>query len=286
MRSEYFVSINGEIYNGEEAKISVFDRGFLYGDSVYESTRTFNAKPFRLEAHLQRLFESAKKMDLTITFTKKEIEEKIQELISFSQLSDATLRIILTRGDNNDLDLDPSAAHENNLIIMSKKITALSPLLYQEGVHVGFYQKKNVVFGPLPKSGNYQENILAKKTALAQNLFDCLMVNSKNQITEASTSNVWIIKNETLYTPPLSDGLLDGLTRKTLLQMGARGLLPFKIIEKSLTKEDLLHCDECFLSSTVRCILPVSKIDNVEISGGKAGKNTLHIMQTYNEFVR
>lgn len=286
MRSEYFVSINGEIYNGEEAKISVFDRGFLYGDSVYESTRTFNSKPFRLESHLTRLFESAKKIDLEITFSPSEIEKKIQDLIKASQLSEATLRIIITRGDNNDLDLDPKAALRNNLIIMSKKITPLPDSLYKDGVHLGFYQKKNVVFGPLPKSGNYQENIQAKKAALEQNLFDCLMINSKGHITEASTSNVWILKDQILYTPQLKDGILDGLTRKTLLEMSSLNLLPFKIIEKSLTREDFLTCDECFLSSTVRCILPVSKIDNVLISGGKAGKNTLNLMETYNEFVR
>lgn len=286
MKSEYFVSINGSITTGENAKISVFDRGFLYGDSVYESTRTFGTKVFRFDDHLERLFLSAKKIDLIPTISKNEIKSKTEELINFSKLQDVSIRIILTRGTNDELGLDLKTAMHNNLVIMIKPVQELPLTTYENGVPLTFYQKKSSNYGELPKTGNYQENILALRYAHNMNFFDSLMINQLGFVTEASTSNVWIIKDNVIYTPPLSDGLLGGLTRKTLFEMDRLGHLHIKLIEKSLTKSEVINADEVFLTSTIRRIVPVSKIDNVVISNGKAGENTLKILKTYTEFVR
>ncbi len=285
MKNDYIININGEIYSGADAKISVFDRGFLYGDSVYETTRTFNQKAFRLEAHLERLFDSANKIGLTPTLSKEEIQAAINKTIAESHFLDATLRIVLTRGNNSDLGLDPALSFENNLIIFTKKITPNPTSWMTEGVSLTFFQKSEKSKGALPKTGNYQENILAYKHAINKNYFDSLMINTEGFITEATTSNAWIIKDNIVYTPPLSDGVLGGLTRKTILEIESLGLLGIKIIEKSLTKEDFLAGDECFITSTTRCVVPVTKIENTFISKGKAGHLSLEILKRYLEFV-
>lgn len=281
--NKFLISINGELYDEKTAKISVFDRGFLYSDSVYEVTRTFNRVPFRLNLHLDRLISSALKIELTPTLSKEEIEQKVQAIINASPHDNIVLRIILTRGTNSDFGLSPELSSENNLIIITKEIPANPEWWLQKGLSVIFYQKKDHQLGSLPKSGNYQENILAFKSAEAQKADDAIMINAEGHVTEGSNSNFWIIKNGIILTPPLKDGVLEGLTRKTLFELSA--LENIKIKEQSLTKNDLIEADECFISSTTRNLVPVTKIMGQNIGNGLPGTQTLKLLKSYLDFV-
>lgn len=283
--SKFLININGLFFDEDTAKISVFDRGFLYGDSVYEATRTFNRIPFRLDHHLERLMISAHKIDLVPTINEQLIKERIQTTISASPHDNIFLRIILTRGTNSDLGLDPGLACENNLIIISKEIAPNPKWWLERGLSLVFYQKKNSQKGALSKSGNYLENVLANKSAIEQNAYDAIMINNELHATECTSSNIWIVKDGVVYTPPLSDGVLEGLTRKTLIEM-AKVKKNYTIIEKSLTRDDILKADEVFISSTTRNLVPVTTIETKKIGNGLPGKLTLQLLESYLEYVR
>ena len=281
--SKFVININGEFFSEETAKISIFDRGFLYGDSIYEATRTFNKKPFRLNLHLERLFESAQKIELIPTFTKDEIREEIEKTIAFSDSENSTLRIILTRGTNSDLGLDPALASANNLIIITKPIAENPKWWLERGLNVIFYQKKSLERGSLPKTGNYQENMLAYKKAQMMGADDALMLNSDGQLCEGTTSNLWIFKNNELLTPSLNLGLLDGLTRKALFEVCKVHQIPCK--EATLTQSDLLNADEAFITSTTRNLVPITKIEGTSIGSGRPGTKTLELLKFYLDYV-
>lgn len=280
---KFLININGQFFDEETAKISVFDRGFLYGDSVYEVTRTFNRKAFRLDNHLDRLFNSAQKIELTPTLSKTEIAFEIEQTIKASPNDNIVLRIILSRGTNSDFGLAPELSSGNNLIIISKAIAPNPKWWITKGVSMVFYKKQSTQKGPLPKSGNYQENILANKLAIEKGAYDAIMVNTEGHVTEGSTCNIWLIKDGVIYTPTLLDGVLEGLTRKTIFEMGQKDNI--KILEKSLTQQDFLAADECFLTSTTRNIVPVTKIENSPIGQGLPGKQTLALLSSYLKYV-
>lgn len=282
--NKFIININGELFNESTAKISVFDRGFLYGDSVYEVTRTFDGIPFRLDQHIDRLFNSALKIELHPTVTKNDILKMVDQTLKVSPHKNLFLRIILTRGTNSDLGLDPNLSSLNNLIIITKTIIPNPDWWYTTGLSMIFYNKKNTQTGALPKSGNYQENILAYKEALAQNAFDAIMVNAKGFVTESSTSNIWLIKNNVIYTPALKDGVLEGLTRKTLFEMASHNGMAIR--EASLTREDFLNADECFVTSTTRNIVPVTRIEARPIGKGIPGEKTNEILAHYLQYVK
>ncbi len=282
---DFLININGILYKGPEAQISVFDRGFLYGDSVYEATRTFDKKPFRIGQHIDRLFQSAEKISLEPTCSKEYILAEVMKTIHASSYENVTIRIVLTRGTNSDLGLDPELSGPNNLIIFTREIKPNPSWWISDGVEMIFYQKKIKASGSLPKTGNYQENILANKEAHRKNAYDSFMVNTEGFVTEGSTSNAWIIKNGTIFTPPLSDGVLEGLTRKTLFEMAKNKLLPMPLVEKSLSKDDFLSSDECFITSTTRNIVPVTKLEGQNVGTGKPGTMTLELLKLYLENV-
>jgi branched-chain amino acid aminotransferase len=284
--NEYLININGNITTGAQAKISVFDRGFLYGDSVYEATRTFSRKPFRIMRHLDRLFESARMVSIIPTLTKEHILAEIEKTIAASPDENIRLRIVLTRGSNSSLGLDPELSGPNNLIIFAKTIAPNPNWWLTKGLTVIFAAKTLNETGSLPKTGNYQENMLAYKSAKEAGVDDALMVNGEGFITEATTSNAWMVKDNVLYTPSLSAGILDGLTRKTLLEMAKSNKLPLKLVEANLTKKDFLGADECFFTSTTRNLVPVTTIDNQKVGTGKPGPHTLELLKQYLEYVQ
>ena len=283
---DFLININGVLMKGPEAKVSVFDRGFLYGDSVYEATRTFDKHPFRLERHIDRLFLSAEKISLVPTYSKEMITSEVLKTVEASPYQNVTIRIVLTRGTNSDLGLDTELSGPNNLIIFTKEIRPNPASWITDGVSMIFYQKEIEASGSLPKTGNYQENILANREAHKQGAYDAFMVNTHGFVTEGTTSNAWIIKDKTLYTPPLSDGVLDGLTRKTIIEMSKDGRLPIPLVEKSLKKDDFLKSDECFITSTTRNIVPVTKIENHAVKNGRPGLQTLELLKLYLDFVK
>lgn len=281
--SKFLININGKLFDESTAVISVFDRGFLYGDSVYEATRTFNRKAFRIHQHLDRLFNSAEKIELEPTVSREEILSALEKTIAASPHDNHSIRIILTRGTNKDIGLDTELSGPNNLIIMTKSIPPNPDWWYTAGVSMIFHNKKSTQKGSLPKSGNYQENMLAHKDAIEKGATDAIMVNSEGHVTEGSTSNVWLVKKGVIYTPSLGDGVLEGLTRKTLFEMARLQNIPMK--EASLTQQDFLTADECFVTSTTRNIVPVTSIERQSIGSGSPGKITMDLLKRYLEYV-
>ena len=281
--NKFVININGELFSEDNAKISVLDRGFLYGDSVYEATRTFNFHPFRLNQHLERLFNSAHKIDLIPSFSKEKIHELVLQTVKESPHSNQALRIVLTRGTNCDLGLNPNLANENNLIIFSKEISENPSAWLIDGVDAIFYQKLSTQKGSLSKTGNYQENLRAYRQALEAQAFEAIMINPDGEVTEGTTSNIWLIKKGMILTPTLDSGVLEGLSRRALFELARRDNLPIK--EAILTKQDFLSADECFLTSTTRNLVPITKIENQLIGNGKPGPKTLELLKSYLEFV-
>lgn len=281
--NHYFVNIDGQIVKGNEAKISVFDRGFLFGDSVYEVTCSLDDKIFRLGQHIKRLRLSAEKINFTIPFEDDFIKDQIKKTLRIAHFKEAYIRLIITRG-TGEIGLDPSLAHSPSFIIFCKELTPNPPQWYIEGVKMIIAQtqrnSKNSL-DPSIKSGNYLNNLMAHTEAKKEGAFDAIMLNSQGYVTEGTTNNIWIVKNQTVITPPIEAGLLEGLTRKNLLEMMKRAKIEFK--EANLLPSDLYQADEAFLTSTTRRIVPIRQIDQSPPFKTIPGPLTSRLMQIYRE---
>ncbi len=278
--TKFVININGEIKDEKTATISVLDRGFLYGDSVYEVTRTFNKSPLRLDKHIDRLFSSAEKIFFIPKVSKEEIKKEVLKTINHCEFENAFIRLVLTRGVNRDLGLDPDLAIYENLIIYMKELRPNPNWWYEDGVKLKTYLKESSSRGALPKTGNYVINMLAYKDAVSHSFYDALMVNSDGTVTECTTSNIWIVKNGTLLTPSLDVGVLPGITRSTIIEMKC-----FPVHECQLRIEDIYSADECFITSTTREIVPVTKLDLNLIGDGKPGKVTVSLIAKYKAYI-
>jgi len=276
---KFVININGKIHSENDAYISVLDRGFLYGDSVYEATRTFFKVPFRINEHLDRLFESAQKIYFDPKISKGEILKEIMKTINHSPFENQSIRIVLSRGVNMDLGLDPELTIKENLIIYSKELKPNPDWWLTKGVDLVFFQKLTSSKGSLAKTGDYVENMLAYHSAKKSGAYDAIMINNDGHITESTTSNIWIIKNGMIKTPPLSDGVLSGLTRQKLIEICHKKNLPIE--EVSLTEPDFLSADECFITSTSRLIVPVTMINQKPVGNGKVGEMTMKLLMDY-----
>jgi branched-chain amino acid aminotransferase len=279
------ININGNILKPEDAKISVFDRGFLFGDSVYEVTDAINGSPIFMDEHLTRLWQSANKIDMPINFTRSKIIAEVQKTLKVLNTKRAYIRIVVTRGEG-EITLDPQAAHNNNLVIITKELPENPKWWYQDGVEViiaGIKRTSIESMDPAVKSGNYLNNILAFNEAIKSGAFDAVMLNHDGDITEGTTSNIWMIKDKKLFTPPLKAGLLGGITRAKVLELCHKE--GFKVEEKNISPEEFKSADEAFLTSSTKRIVPIVKVDQTTLGTGKPGKVTLAISQIYNKLI-
>lgn len=265
--------------------IPVMDHGFLYGDSVYDTFRTFSGYPLQLSAHIDRLFHSAKKLQLKSPATKKEIMAQIFRTLSAYwkrfKKEDVYIRVILSRGYGN-IGFDLNLCTHPTLIVIIKEIPTFPKKQYEKGISVAIVptlRNNPKSLDPNIKSGNYLNNLLAYLDAKKQNTQDAVMQNYKGEITEATTSNIFIVKKGTLYTPSLESGLLKGLIRTLLIDIAHKNHL--KLIEKKITKQELLHADECFLCGSIKCILPVTSCNHKKIGSGKPGPITQKLMRLF-----
>lgn len=273
------VNINGKIYSQHEAKISIFDRGFLYGDSIYEVTQTFNRTPFMLEEHLDRLWRSAQKLHLTLTYSRKQITDEILKTIDALDTDRAYIRLIITRGEG-EINLDPTIAIKNNLIVIAKELPPNPTWWYEQGVSVivaDTIRTSIKSVDPSAKSGNYLNNIMAYEEAVNQKAFDAIMLNHEGLVTEATTSNIWIVQDTKILTPPLEAGLLGGTMRAKLIEIAKKHQIT--VFQENFNAKELRMADECFLTSTTRQIVPVTTIDGNPVGDGKPGKTTLSLLQ-------
>ncbi len=276
------VYLQGEIF-GEDATISVFDRGFLYGDSVYEVTRTAGGRPVDLDPHLARLERSAEAILLALP-PRAEIARAITRTLEAAANEDSYLRVVATRG-SGDIGLDPALSDGTRLLVIVKPLHLPPEEAYRDGVGVALVDvRRNLrrALDPAVKSGNYLNNILAIAEARRRHpgANEAIMCNAEGQITEGSTSNVFVVTRGEIRTPVLADGLLDGITRRRVLSLAGR-----PVSEGHLHRGDLRDADEAFLTSSIRGVLPVTRVDGRPVGAGRPGPVTIALMERYRRFL-
>jgi branched-chain amino acid aminotransferase len=252
-------NLNGHI--AETAQISVLDRGFLYGDSVYEVIRTFRGRHFGLKEHLARLRQSAKYLYMPVPWTDTEIQAEVEKTLAQAAWQESYIRVVVTRGTESLITLQPSAELQPNLLIVISAI-APEPVLSETGLHLVIPQRirnNKHALDPAAKTGNYLNNILALLEAQQMGADDALLLNAEGEITEATTSNFWMVRENVVFTPPSEVGILQGITRTFMLQILEQHNIPYE--EKVLIPADLSGIQEAFLSSSVRLLMPVRQIN-------------------------
>jgi len=281
------VFINGKLVEKEEAKVSVFDHGFLYGDGVFEGIRAYNCLIFKLKEHIDRLYESAHSIILDIPFTKKEMEEAIITTLQANKLKDAYIRVIVSRGEG-DLGLDIRKCVGNEtVVIITDKIKLYPQEIYEKGMEmitVPTIRNLCEAVNPQIKSLNYLNNVLAKIEAINCGYEEALMLDHLGYVAECTGDNIFSVKKGELYTPPQCMGTLRGITRDTVLGIAKK----LKIVthEHVLTRHELYISEECFLTGTAAEIVPVVKVDGRVIGDGKPGKMTKLIMEEFKKLTR
>jgi branched-chain amino acid aminotransferase len=276
------VNVDGQISGEREARISVFDHGFLYGEGVYEVLRTYHQTPFLFEPHLIRLRRSAERIALPVPWTDAEILARMRATIDAAQLSgEAYIRLLLTRGVG-DLLYDPSACPTPTTVIIIKPLVESPAHVYEEGVMVSLVpvlRNHPQSVNPAIKSNNLLNNALAMQQALARGGAEALMRNYRGELSECAQSNFFVVTGGVLRTPPLDAGLLAGITRAFVLDLA--GALGYATREETLVDADLDTADEMFLTSTTKEIVPVVRVDERVIGSGRPGPITRALMSEF-----
>jgi branched-chain amino acid aminotransferase len=276
------VYINGKLYEKEDAKISVFDHGLLYGDGAFEGIRSYNRLVFKLKEHIDRLYESAHTLMLDIAMTKEQMCREVVSVLKANKLSDAYIRLIVTRGEG-DLGLDPRKCKgKGSIIIIADKIALYPERLYREGLAimtVPTVRNLPEALNPQIKSLNYLNNILAKIEAINSGCDEAIMLDSLGYVAECTGDNIFVVKNNHLYTPPQCMGTLRGITRDSVLEISRKAKI--SVHEHVLTRHEVYISDECFLTGTAAEIVPVVKVDGRRIGTGKPGKMTLNLIKKF-----
>jgi branched-chain amino acid aminotransferase len=283
------VWLDGAPVDAAEARVSVFDRGFLYGDSVYEVTRALRGVPFALDDHLDRLDRSAAGI-LLVPPERQTIRQAVLDTVKASGLDDAYVRIVVTRGAG-EIALDPAAADEPRLIVIVRSPKPPPPEAYRDGVEVAVVGRTRFAPGaptssvdPQVKSGNYLGSVLAVAEAKKRGAYEAILCDNVGRLTEGSSSNFFIVAGGRVSTPPLSVGLLEGITRKKVMQLFDRERIG--VGEQALWPIDLMRADEAFLTSSVRGIVPIVRADGQPLGDGKPGPITRRLMALYEALVR
>lgn len=279
------VYINGNLFDASEAKISVFDHGFLYGDGVFEGIRLYCKRLFKLEAHLERLEYSAKSILLDLPFGRAELIDGIRQTCRANSLDDAYIRLIVTRGKGS-LGLSPKSCKNPQVIIIADQIQLYTQDLYTQGLKIITVPTRRISQAALPptvKSLNYLNNILAHIEAIQSGSPEALMLNEQGYVAECSGDNVFIVHKGQLMTPLLSTGALRGVTRQVILDLARNLEVP--TLETQLTRYDIWNADECFLTGTAAEIIPVVELDSRRIGDGRPGPLTGRLRRRFQNHV-
>lgn len=282
---DQLIYFNGKFVPKQEARTSVYDHGFLYGDGVFEGIRAYNGRVFRLDEHLERMYDSAKAIDLKIPLSKAEMKKAIIETLKKNGLKDAYIRPIVTRGDG-DLGLDPRKCPVPNVFIITQEWGAMYGDLYEKGltaVTVGIRRNAPEALPPNIKSLNYLNNILAKIESNVKGGDEAVMVDVHGNISEGSGDNIFVVKNGKILTPPTLNNLR-GITRAAAIELAMRDRIP--VTETNLGLFDVYTADEVFVTGTAAEIAPVTKVDGRIIGDGKPGKVTLKLMAEFKELTK
>jgi len=278
------IYIDGAFYSESDAKVSVFDHGLLYGDGIFEGIRFYNGRVFRLEEHIDRLYDSARAILLNIPLTKAEMTEAVLQSCRENDLRDGYIRLVVTRGVG-DLGLNPRLCPKATVIIIAASIKLYPEELYQNGLDLVTCATRRIAPGalsPAIKSLNYLNNILAKIEA--GDAGEGLMLNEQGYVAECTGDNVFVVKGGQIFTPPISSGALRGITRAVVFEIAQK--LGYSLTEPELTRYDLFTADECFLTGTAAEIIPVVKLDSRDIGNGKPGEVTAKFIACFRELTR
>lgn len=279
--SEQWIFLNGEFVTKENAKISVYDHGFLYGDGVFEGIRVYSGNVFRLKEHMDRLYNSAKSILLTIPYTKEELTEYVVETIRKNQYQDAYIRLVVSRGVG-DLGLDPYKCQKPQVVIIAEPLALFPKHLYETGIEVvtvATRRNRSDVLSPKVKSLNYLNNVLVKIEAHLANVNEALILNDQGYIAEGSGDNVFIVKDEVIYTPPGYVGALEGITRQAIIEIAQE--LGYVVKEEPFTRHDVYVADEVFLTGTAAEVIAVVKVDGRVIGEGVPGPHTKRLLEEF-----
>ncbi len=278
------VYVNGKFLPRAEAKVSVFDRGYLYGDGVFEGIRTYNGRIFRLDKHLERLYRGAKAIALDLPLTPEEFKDVIIEAVRRNGLRDCYIRVVVSRGEG-DLGLNPMNCHTPPTIVVIVDHISLYPKeVYEQGLElVTCTTCRNLptALNPEIKSLNYLNNILARIEVVRAGAHEGLMLNHLGYVAEATGDNVFVVREGVLKTPPPHTGILEGITRQVVLELAQEMDLPVR--EDMLTLYEVYTADECFLTGTAAEIVPVARTDGRVIGDGHPGPITKRLMERFKE---
>jgi branched-chain amino acid aminotransferase len=275
------IYIDGKFYNRNEARISVFDHGLLYGDGIFEGIRIYNSKVFKLKEHVERLYRSAKAILLNIPIQQAEMEKAVLDTVRINAKIDGYIRVVVTRGEGA-LGLDPAQCTNPKIIIIAGDIQLYPQEYYEKGIAVVTVATRRMPsdsLDPRVKSLNYLNNIMAKVEARQAGCLEAVMLNHDGYVSECTADNIFVISRGILLTPASHYGALDGITRTTVIKISESFTIPVR--EAALTRYDLYTSDECFITGTGAEIMPVTMIDDRLVGNGQPGLMTRQLMDGF-----
>jgi branched-chain amino acid aminotransferase len=279
------VYINGKLVDKADAKVSVYDHGLLYGDGVFEGIRVYGAKAFKLREHIERLYDSAKAINLQVPIDLEAMMKAVDDTVAANNKVNGYIRLIVTRGPGT-LGLDPRKC-EPQVIIIVDDISLYPPELYETGMEVitaaTIRNHPNAV-NPRVKSLNYLNNILAKMEAIRAGCLEAIMLNHKGEVAECTGDNLFVVKRGILKTPPTDAGILEGVTRNLVLELARDAGIP--TFEATMSRHDVYTADELFLTGTAAEVIAVVKVDGRPIGAGKPGPVTRQLRERFQAYTR
>jgi branched-chain amino acid aminotransferase len=279
------VYLNGKLFDRDQAGVSVYDHGLLYGDGVFEGIRVYNGKVFRHQEHVDRLYESAKAIALEIPMSPAQMMAAVNETVKANNKVEGYIRLVVTRGPGN-LGLDPRGCTPNVIIIVDD-ISLYPRELYENGLKIitsSLIRNHPNALNPRIKSLNYLNNILAKVEAIRAGCLEALMLNHKGEVAECTGDNVFIVKKGLVKTTPADAGILEGVTRNVVMELAKKVGIP--LVECTLTRHDIYTADECFLTGTAAEVIAVTDCDGRVIGSGKQGPITKQLREAFVRYTR
>jgi branched-chain amino acid aminotransferase len=280
------IYINGKFFDKNEARVSVYDHGLLYGDGVFEGLRIYSGKVFRLREHVDRLYESARHIYLEIPMSREQMIEAVLQSVHLNKKVEGYIRLVITRGAGS-LGLDPRKTTDPQIIIIVDDIALYPPEVYDSGLEIitaSTIRNHHNALNPRIKSLNYLNNIMAKIEAIRAGCLEAIMLNSNGEVAECTGDNIFVIKRGVLRTPPTSAGILEGITRNAVIELARAATIPVE--ETTLTRHDVYAADEVFLTGSAAEVIAVVKCDGRVLGNGKPGPITRQIRERFQQFVR
>lgn len=285
MSTRVYISTEGRPLEPADAKVSVFDRGFLYGDSVYTTMRTVAGRPVELDRHLARLRRSAAGIGFEIPFSNAEISDAIAQTHAAAGNAESSVRVVVTRG-TGPIMLDPRGSQSPTMVILVQELKLPDARRYEAGIAAVIIEAQKTgrsLLDPTVKSGNYLSNILALRQAIERSGEDAILCGPQGNVAEGATSNVFMVHEETVLTPSFDVGILPGITREVVCGLVRDAGVP--LLETRIRPDDLRAADEVFLTSSVRGIMPVTVLDGRRVGDGTAGPFTRKLLRRYGEYL-